>query len=85
MTLAGDSGKPTARMLLVEHAGLRWSFEVGAVLGVQRFESEQISAVPATSQQDGVAFMQHVLSFGERRAGRLDLEKTFRALENSLR
>ncbi len=84
-TLASDSSKPTARMLLVEHAGLRWSFEVGAVLGVQRFESEQVSAVPATSQQDAVAFMQHVLSFGERRAGQLDLEKTFRALESSLR
>lgn len=84
-TLTGDTSKPSARMLLVEHAGLRWSFEVGAVLGVQRFESEQVSAVPATSQQDGVAFMQHVLSFGERRAGQLDLEKTFRALESSLR
>lgn len=84
-TLTSDSSKPTARMLLVEHQGLRWSFEVSAVLGVQRFESEQISAVPATSQQDGVAFMQHVLSLGERRVGRLDLEKAFRALESSLR
>lgn len=84
-TLAGDSSKPTARMLLVEHAGLRWAFEVGAVLGVQRFEASHVSAVPATSQQDATSFMRSVLSVGERRAGQLDLDKTFRALESSLR
>jgi len=83
--VASDSNAPNARMLLVEHAGLRWAFEVAAVLGVHRFESEQISAVPATSQQEATAFMRHVLSLGERRAGQLDLEKTFRALESSLR
>ncbi|HKY34469.1 MAG TPA: chemotaxis protein CheW [Polyangiaceae bacterium] len=84
-TLAGDSDRPSARMLLVEHAGLRWAFEVDAVLGVQRFEAEQVSAVPATSQQDATSFMRSVLGFGERRAGQLDLEKTFRALESNLR
>jgi chemotaxis-related protein WspD len=84
-TLAVDSSKPNARMLLVEHASLRWSFEVGAVHGVHRFEVGDVSPVPATSQQDAASYMQSVLCFGERRAGQLDLEKTFRALESSLR
>ena len=75
----------SARMLLIEHQGLRWSFEVGAVHGVHRFEASEVSPVPATSQQDVASYMQSVLRFGERRAGHLDLEKTFRALESSLR
>jgi chemotaxis-related protein WspD len=81
---AGDAVS-SARMLLIEHHGLRWAFEVGAVHGVHRFEDCQVSPVPATSQQDAASYMQSVLRFGERRAGYLDLEKTFRALENSLR
>ena len=74
-----------ARTLLVEREGLRWAFEVGAVHGVHRFEADQISPVPATSQQDATSFMRHVLRFGERTVGYLDLEKTFRALELSLK
>jgi chemotaxis-related protein WspD len=81
---AGDAAS-RARMLLIEHQGLRWAFEVGAVHGVHRFEAGQVSPVPATSQQDAASYMQSVLRFGERRAGHLDLEKTLRALENSLR
>jgi chemotaxis signal transduction protein len=72
-------------MLLTEHDGLRWSFEVGAVLGVHRFAASDVSALPTTSQQDVASFMQCVLRLGERRVGKLDLEKTFRALESSLR
>jgi chemotaxis-related protein WspD len=82
---AGDAAPGGARMLLVEHAGLRWSFEVEAVHGVHRFEAEAVSPIPATSQQGAGSYMQSVLSFGERRAGQLDLDKTFRALESSLR
>jgi chemotaxis signal transduction protein len=82
-TVAAPSAQ--ARMLVVEHEGLRWAFEVAAVHGVHRFEAADISPVPATSQQDASSYMRHVLNFGERRAGHLDLEKTFRALESSLR
>jgi chemotaxis-related protein WspD len=82
---AGEAPSSRARMLLVEHEGLRWSFEVGAVHGVHRFEAADVSPVPATSQQDVTSYMQSVLRFGQRRAGRLDLQKTFRALESSLR
>jgi chemotaxis-related protein WspD len=74
-----------ARMLLVEHEGLRWSFEAAAVHGVQRFEAADISAAPATSQHDASSYVQQVLRFGERRAGHLDLVRTFQALEASLR
>lgn len=74
-----------ARMLLVEHEGLRWSFEVAAVHGVHRFEAVDVSAVPATSQQDAASYMHSVLRFGEQRVGYLDLPKTFQALESSLR
>lgn len=83
--VAADSGKSTARMLLVEHEGLRWSFEVAAVHGVHRFEPADVSPVPATAQQDAASYMQSVLRFGDERAGYLDLHKTFRALEGSLR
>lgn len=81
---AGDAAS-NARMLLIEHQGLRWAFEVGAVHGVHRFEVGEVSPVPATSQQDAASYMQSVLRFGERRVGHLDLEKTLRALEGSLR
>jgi chemotaxis-related protein WspD len=81
----GATQRANARMLLVEHDGLRWSFEVDAVHGVHRFEALDVTPVPATSQQDVASFMQHVLRYGERRAGQLDLDKTFRALESSLR
>jgi chemotaxis-related protein WspD len=80
-----DIANASARMLLIEHHGLRWSFAVGAVHGVHRFEAADVSSVPATSQQDVASYMQNVLRFGERRAGHLDLDKTFRALESSLR
>lgn len=85
-----DASKSTAkpgqaRMLLVEYEGLRWSFEATAVHGVQRFEGADISTVPATAQQDVASYMQHVLCFGDRRVGHLDLSRTFRALETSLR
>lgn len=82
---ASEAASSSARMLLVEHDGLRWSFEVAAVHGVHRFEAADVSPVPATSQQDAASYMQSVLRFGERRAGKLDLDKTFRALESSLR
>jgi chemotaxis-related protein WspD len=81
----GASKAGQARMLLVEHEGLRWSFEAAAVHGVERFESAEISPVPATAQQDVASYVQQVLRFGERRVGHLDLERTFRALEASLR
>jgi chemotaxis-related protein WspD len=74
-----------ARTLLVERDGFRWAFEVAAVHGVHRFEAEDVSLVPATSQQDATSYMRHVLRFGERNVGYLDLDKTFRALELSLR
>jgi chemotaxis-related protein WspD len=74
-----------ARMLLVEHEGQRFSFEVAAVHGVHRFGAVDTSAVPATSQQDVTSYVRQLLRFGERRAGHLDLEKTFRALEASLK
>lgn len=74
-----------ARMLLVEYEGQRFSFEVGAVHGVHRFPVEDRSAVPATSQQDVASYVRQLLRFGDRRAGHLDLEKTFRALEASLK
>jgi chemotaxis-related protein WspD len=83
--IEGGKGQSAGRMLLVEHDGLRWSFEVGAVHGVHRFEPPDVTPVPATSQQDAASYMLRVLRFGERRAGQLDLEKTFRALESSLR
>lgn len=82
---AGAADKSAARMLLVEHEGLRWAFEVLAVHGVQRFEAVDISPVPATSQQDVASYMLQVLRFGDRRVGHLDLTKTFRALEASVR
>lgn len=80
-----NSPAPRARMLLVEREGLRWSFAVDAVHGVHRFEAADISPVPATSQQDATSFMRHVLRSGERNVGYLDLEKTFRALELSVK
>lgn len=79
-----DAAASGARMLLTEHGGLRWAFEAAAVHGAHRFEAGDISPVPATSQE-GSSYMKQVLRFGERRAGLLDLEKTFRALESSLR
>jgi len=82
---ARPADRAGSRMLLVEHEGLRWAFEVLAVHGVQRFEAADISPVPATAQQDVASYMLQVLRFGERRAGHLDLGKTFRALEASLR
>lgn len=84
-TVKLERSRARTRMLLVEHEGLRWSFEVAAVHGVQRFEAADISPVPATSQQDAGSYVRQLLSFGERRAGHLDLDKTFRALEASLR
>jgi chemotaxis-related protein WspD len=80
---AAASGR--SRMLLVERDGLRWSFEVAAVHGVHRFQAADVSPVPATSQQDQSSYMRQVLRFGERNVGYLDLDKTFRALELSLR
>jgi chemotaxis-related protein WspD len=80
-----SEAKTSQRMLLVEHDGLRWSFEVGAVHGVHRFQAADVSPLPATSQQDAASYMQCVLRFGERRVGKLDLNKTFRALEGNLR
>ncbi|MDF3065623.1 MAG: CheW-like domain protein [Polyangiaceae bacterium] len=74
-----------ARMLLVEHEGQRFSFEVAAVHGVHRFGTADSSAVPATSQQDAASYVRQLLRFGERRVGHLDLAKTFRALEASLK
>ena len=74
-----------ARTVLVERGGLRWSFEVATVHGVHRFEAADISPVPATSQQDATSYMRHVLRFGDRNVGYLDLDKTFHALELSLR
>src|SRR6188508_2304757 len=47
--------------LLVEHDGLRWSFEVGVVHGVHRFEAADQSPLPATSQHDVASYMQCVL------------------------
>jgi chemotaxis-related protein WspD len=81
----GEAAKAIQRMLLVEHDGLRWSFEVGAVHGVHRFQATDLSPLPATSQHDVASYMQCVLRFGERRVGKLDLTKTFQALESSLR
>ena len=75
----------SARTLLVEHGGLRWSFAVGAVHGVHRFDASQVSQVPATSLHDATSYVKNVLLFGEQRVGELDLDKTFRALEGSLR
>jgi chemotaxis-related protein WspD len=82
---AAGSVQPGARMLLVEHGGLRWSFEVGGVHGVHRFESSEVSPAPATLQHETTSYVQAVLHFGERRAGHLDLDRTFRALETSVR
>jgi chemotaxis-related protein WspD len=82
---AGPGDGPGARMLLIEHEGLRWSFQVAAVHGVHRFEPADVTPVPATSQHDAASYVKSVLRFGDKRAGQLDLEKTFRALESSLR
>jgi chemotaxis-related protein WspD len=82
---AKPASSAQARLLLVEHEGQRFSFEVGAVHGVHRFASEDLFAVPATSQQDVASYVRQLLRFGARRAGHLDLDKTFRALEASLR
>lgn len=83
--VSGAARSGQARMLLVEHEGQRFSFEVAAVHGVHRFGAADLFAVPATSQQDAASYVRQLLRFGERRAGHLDLEKTFRALEASLR
>lgn len=88
LQIASASAPPKsaqARLVLVEHEGLRWSFEVAAVHGVHRFEAAEASPVPAASQQHATSYVRQLLRFGERRAGHLDLEKTFQALEASLR
>jgi chemotaxis-related protein WspD len=74
-----------ARMLLVEHDGERWVFAADGVRGVHRFESRAVSEVPATAKHDGTFYVKSVLSWQDRRVGYLDLERTFSALEQSLR
>lgn len=74
-----------ARMLLVELDGLRWCFAVAAVHGVHRFEETDIAPVPAASQQGSVAYLRHVFRYADKHVGYLDLERTFRALEASVR
>ena len=79
---AGSSG---ARMLLVQHAGERWVFAADGVRGVHRFAPRAVSEVPATAKHDASFYVKSVLSWHDRRVGYLDLEKTFSALEKSLR
>jgi chemotaxis-related protein WspD len=74
-----------ARMLLVQHAGQRWVFAADGVRGVHRFASKAVSEVPATAKHDTTFYVQSVLSWQDRRVGHLDLERTFSALEKSLR
>jgi chemotaxis-related protein WspD len=82
---AESPGGAGARMLLVELDGLRWSFEVSIVHGVQRFEATDVAPVPAASQHGAIAYLRHVFRFGDRHVGYLDLETTFQALEASVR
>jgi len=72
-------------MLLVERAGERWVFAADAVRGVHRFETRDLSDVPATARHDAAFYVKSVLSWQDRRVGYLDLEKTFSALKKSLR
>ncbi len=83
--LPGQSSSAGARMLLVQHTGQRWVFAADAVRGVHRFASRDVSEVPATAKHDGTFYVKSVLSWQDRRVGYLDLEKTFSALERSLR
>jgi chemotaxis-related protein WspD len=75
----------TARMLLTERLGQRWVFAVDDVLGVQRLHIDGSSHVPATAQRDGSFCIQRLISWKGRQVGLLDLDKTFTALQGSLR
>jgi chemotaxis-related protein WspD len=72
------------RMLLVEHVGRRWVFEADAVHGLQRYDESLVSNVPATNQHAN-SYLRAVIAWQDRGVGHLDLEKTFAALESSLR
>jgi chemotaxis-related protein WspD len=75
----------SARMLLVEHEGRRWVFGVDAAHGVSRFPVVDVLDVPATIHHNAASYIKKVLRWGERRVGLLDLDKTFVALDRSLR
>jgi chemotaxis-related protein WspD len=73
------------RMLLVEHGGPRWVFGVDAMHGVQRFARTELLEVPAATLHNAGAFVKQLLRWESRHIGLLDVEKTFSALEKTIR
>jgi chemotaxis-related protein WspD len=74
-----------ARMLLVEHGAQRWVFGVDAMHGVQRFALTDLLEAPAATLHNTNAFVKQLLSWDNRHVGLLDVEKTFGALEKTIR
>jgi chemotaxis-related protein WspD len=74
-----------ARLLVVEHERRRWVFAVDRAHGVRRFDASDVLDVPATTHHDASSYIKKMFRWGDRRVGFVDLDKTFVALDRSLR
>ena len=72
------------RLLVCNWQGSRLVFPVDEVQGTQRFHTQDLKAPPATVANAAASFTRGILHWQERRAGFLNAEALFAALNRSL-
>lgn len=73
-----------ARLLVCELAGAQWAFPVDEVAGVERFAPSAIGRTPATVAKRAVHFTVGLISWHERRVGKLDADRVGEALRHRI-
>ncbi|MBL9123680.1 MAG: chemotaxis protein CheW [Planctomycetaceae bacterium] len=72
------------RLLVCQRAGDRWAFTVDEVAGVWRVRLDQLGNVPATIARGPLRLTNAIFDWNGRRVGRLDGDRLFASLQESI-
>ena len=79
-----DGAGSSCRLLVCERSGQRWAFAVDEVAGVQRVAIDRLGNVPSTIAKSVKRLIKAVFRWGKKSVGRLDVDRVFASLEESI-
>ena len=79
-----ETSNSLCRLLVCERNGQRWAFAVDEVAGVQRVAVDRLGNVPSTIAKSVKRLAKAVFRWEEKSVGRLDVDRIFASLEESI-
>lgn len=80
----GEGLDSSCRLLVCEKSGQRWAFVVDEVAGVQRVAIDRLGNVPSTIAKSVKRLIKAVFRWEEKSVGRLNVDRIFASLEESI-